>query len=80
MGERTVTMRGEGILELKLDHLRQLALMQAPLRFSHVAARDILATLHSISAKTLSGEANPGQQDSAISTSLISGVTTALNY
>jgi hypothetical protein len=53
--EPTVLSNGKRIPGLKLDHLRQLALMHALVRFSHIAAQDSFSTaeVHSHTAKAL---------------------------
>jgi hypothetical protein len=53
--EPTVLSNGKRIPGLKLDHLRQLALMHALVRFSHIAAQDSFssAEVHSHTAKAL---------------------------
>jgi len=55
LAEPTVLHNGKRIPGLKLDHARQLALMHALVRFSHVAAGDTLTTaeLHSQVAEAL---------------------------
>jgi hypothetical protein len=45
LAELTVLPNGKRIPGLKLDHSRQLAVMHALLRFSHIAAGDEFATL-----------------------------------
>jgi hypothetical protein len=51
----TVLPNGKRIPELKLDHPRQLALMQALVRFSHIAAQDSFSTIevHADTAQAL---------------------------
>jgi hypothetical protein len=44
LAEPTVLPNGKRIPGLKLDHPRQLALMHALVRFSHIAARNIFTT------------------------------------
>ena len=40
----TILSNGKRVPGLKLDHPRQLALMQALVRFSHIAAQDSFST------------------------------------
>jgi hypothetical protein len=55
LGEPTVLAKGKRIPGLKLDHLRQLALMHSLVRFSHVAASDTFTTkeIHPQAAEAL---------------------------
>ena len=55
LAEPTVLANGKRVPGLKLDHTRQLALMHALLRFSHIAAADTFTTteLHSEMAEAL---------------------------
>jgi hypothetical protein len=56
LSEPTVLPNGKRIPGLKLDHPRQLALMHALVRFSHIAAADSFTTaeIHSDTAQALS--------------------------
>ncbi len=55
LSQPTITPRGKRIPGLKLDHPRQLALMQALVRFSHLAAQGTFTTaeLHPQTAEAL---------------------------
>ena len=61
LAEPTVLPNGKRIPGLKLDHPRQLALMHALVRFSHIAAQSTFATSE-IYAETLAAlEVSPGE-------------------
>ena len=47
LGEPTLRPNGKRIPGLKLDHPRQLAVMNSLVRFSHVAAGDTFTTVES---------------------------------
>jgi hypothetical protein len=55
LSEPTLLLNGKRIPGLKLDHPRQLALMQALVRFSHIAAGDTFASaeIHADTAQAL---------------------------
>jgi hypothetical protein len=55
LAQPTITASGKRIPGLKLDHPRQLAIMQALVRFSHIAAEGTFTTslIHPFVAKTL---------------------------